>query len=375
MLESSYDGEMPAGTELVPAQAVRAQIETVLCAWGMAPDNAATAAEVMVETDLRGVDSHGVNTLRQYDEAFRRGALNVGAKSRIVRQTAASALIDADNGLGHPVSVEAMTLAIEKAKAHDVGLVCVVNSHHFGAAGHYAQLAAEAGVIGMVTTSTRGITLVPTRGSEPVLGTNPFAFAAPAGKHPPLVLDFATTVAAVNKVRVYALRGWPLPAGWVTDGAGNDITDAEEALAIFARREAGGLNPIGGDGMTIGGHKGYGLALFSHILGGALPGGSFSPARVKTQAPDDPDRIGHFFLALNPEAFRPLDEYQADVDEVIDTLKAVRPTDPALPVLVAGEPERTTRAERLANGIPIDANLRQLIQKIAETAKVPYLLG
>lgn len=359
----------------VAPEAVRAQIETVFIAWGMAHDNAATAAQVMLETDLRGVDSHGINTLRQYDDAFRRGALNVGAKSRIVRQSAASALIDADNGLGHPVSVEAMSLAVEKAKAHDVGLVCVVNSHHFGAAGYYAQLAAEAGMIGMVTTSTRGITLVPTRGSEPVLGTNPFAFAAPAGEHPPLVLDFATTVAAVNKIRVYALRGRPLPAGWVTDGAGNDITDAEQALEIFARREAGGLNPLGGEGMTIGGHKGYGLALFSHILGGALTGGSFSPTRVKTQRPEDPDRIGHFFLALNPAAFRPFEDYQADVDEVIDTLKAVRPADPALPVLVAGEPEARTRAERLANGIPLDGNLRLLIRDIAAAAGVPYLLG
>jgi LDH2 family malate/lactate/ureidoglycolate dehydrogenase len=268
-----------------------------------------------------------------------------------------------------------MELAISKARAHDVGVVCVVNSMHFGAAGYYAEMAAEADLIGMVTTSTRGISLVPTHGTEAVLGTNPFAFAAPAGRHPPLVLDFATTVAAVNKVRVHARRGLPLPDGWVMDGSGNHITDAMQALDIFARRESGGLNPVGGDSKTLGGHKGYGLALFSHILGGALPGSSFSPTRVKRQAPNEPDKIGHFFLALNPEAFRPFDDYQRDVDEVIDTLKAVPPADPGKPVLVAGEPEHEIRAERSANGIPMDAALRDQVRQIAETAGVPYLLG
>lgn len=358
----------------VPAETVRRQIESVLRAWGMPAGPAGTAAHVMVETDLRGVDSHGINTLRQYDETFRRGALNVTATSRVLRQSAATALIDAGDGLGHPVSVEAMELAIDKARAHDVGVVCVVNSHHFGAAGYYAEMAAKADLIGMVTTSTRGITMVPTRGTQPVLGTNPFAFAAPAGEHAPLVLDFATTVAAVNKIRVYALRGQPLPDGWVSDGGGNTITDAEDALAIFAERTAGGLHPVGGTGVALGGHKGYGLALFSHILGGALTGGSFSPVRVKNQGPGDPDQLGHFFMALNPVAFRPFEDYQADVDEVIDTLKAVAPADPAEPVLVAGEPEQQTRADRLANGIPLHGNLRAHIQRIAEAAGVPYLL-
>ena len=216
---------------------------------------------------------------------------------------------------------------------------------------------------------------MPAGGTEPVLGTNPFAFAAPAGRHAPLVLDFATTVAAVNKVRVYALRGKALPAGWVSDGDGNVITDPQEALALFARREYGGFNPVGGAGTDGGGHKGYGLALFSHILGGAVPGSSFSPLRVKSQKPDDPDQLGHYFQALNPAAFRPMEDYLADVDAVIDTLKAVRPADPAKPVLVAGEPEQMTKADRLANGIPVNANLRALVKGIAEKAGVAYLLG
>ena len=358
----------------VPAAILREQIVSVLTAWGMPAEAAGVAAHVMVETDLRGVDSHGINMLRQYEETFRRGALNVAAETKVLRDRATTALLDADRGLGHPVSVQAMEMAIDKAREHDVGIVCVINSHHFGAAGYYAELAAKAGMIGIVTTSTRGITMVPTRGTQPVLGTNPLAFAAPAGRHPPLVLDFATTVAAVNKVRVRQLREVDLPEGWVNDGDGRVITNPNEALEIFARRESGGFNPVGGAGETLGGHKGYGLAVFSHILGGALPGASFSPVRVKTQGPRDPDHLGHFFQAINPEAFRPFDDYTADVEVVVDSLKAVIPADPEKPVLVPGEPEQMTRDDRLAKGVPVNENLRKLIRAIAKAAEVPYLL-
>jgi LDH2 family malate/lactate/ureidoglycolate dehydrogenase len=140
----------------VPAETLRRQIVNVLTSWGMLGKTAEIAAEVMVETDLRGVDSHGINMLRQYDETFRRGALNVKAETKVLRERATTALLDADRGLGHPVSVQAMNMAIEKARENDVGIVCVLNSHHFGAAGYYAELAAKAGMIGIVTTSTRG---------------------------------------------------------------------------------------------------------------------------------------------------------------------------------------------------------------------------
>ncbi|MBH69079.1 MAG: malate dehydrogenase [Rhodospirillaceae bacterium] len=339
----------------------------------MREEDTEIAAHVMVETDLRGVDSHGINMLQQYEETFRRGALNIKPMTKLIRERKTTALLDADRGLGHPVSVRAMESAIEKAKTHDVGIVCVRNSHHFGAAGYYAELAAKKGMIGIVTTSTRGISMVPTRGTQPVLGTNPFALAAPAGKYPPLILDFATTIAAVNKVKVRKLRELELPEGWVNDGEGKPITDAHEALEIFASRTSGGLNPVGGVGETLGGHKGYGLAVFSHILSGAMPGASFSPERIKNQTKNSPDDLGHFFQAINPESFRPLDEYNRDVQKVIETLKGVKPQDLNKPVLVPGEPEQITRAERLKNGIPINENLREIVKKVAENASVKYL--
>ena len=185
---------------LYPAVVPKEQIFSILVAWGMSETEANVTADVMVETDLRGVDSHGINMLRQYEETKQRGALNISPNTEIVRERKTTALLDADRGLGHPVSVKAMEMAIERAKIFDIGTVCVRNSHHFGAAGYYAELAAAKGMIGVVTTSTRGISMVPTHGTQPVLGTNPFSFSTRAGKYPPLVLDFATTVAAVNKV-------------------------------------------------------------------------------------------------------------------------------------------------------------------------------
>jgi LDH2 family malate/lactate/ureidoglycolate dehydrogenase len=153
------------------------------------------------------------------------------------------------------------------------------------------------------------------------------------------------------------------------------VIDAAEALRFIHERPEGGLNPIGGAGKEMGGHKGYGLSLMGHILGGTLTGGAFSPLRNRTQKPSDPDNIGHFFLVLNPAAFRPLDVFRADLDLVTDTLHTARPADPAQPVLVPGDPEQATRADRLARGIPLPEMLRSQIRAIAEAAGAPYLLG
>jgi LDH2 family malate/lactate/ureidoglycolate dehydrogenase len=360
---------------LVPADRVREQIRLVLTAWGMPEKHIATTAEVMVETDLRGVDSHGVSMLMMYDQMHRNGRLRITAEPKIVRESPTTALVDAGAGLGHPAAVFGMRLAIEKCrKSGGVAVVSVVNSHHFGAAGYYAQLAAEAGLVGLVTSATQGITMVPTFAAEPVLGTNPLAFAAPAGRNPPFVLDMATTTVAGNKVKVYDLNGWKLPEGWVVDETGKPITDAKEARAlVLSPRTDGGLTPLGGT-PELASHKGYGLAMMVHILGGALAGGSFSPIRRKTQKPSDPDNIGHFFLAIDPGAFRAADDFLGDMDDVIDTLHRTKPADPAQPVLVAGDPERASREERLAHGIPIPESLARSVREVAERAGARYVL-
>ncbi len=358
----------------VPADQIRQQLVSVLRAWGMSAAHADTTAEMMLETDLRGVDSHGISMLPTYDREFRAGRLNMRPQFKVVREGPATALIDADASLGHPVSVYAMNLAIDKCREIGVAVVSVFNSHHFGAAGCYSRIAADRGVIGMVTSATRGVTMVPTFGAEPIMGTNPLAFAAPAGRNAPFQLDMATTTVAAGKVKVHKLNHRPVPSGWVVDGDGRPVTDAATAFAHVFEQPDGGITPLGGL-RELGGHKGYGLAVMVHILGGTLAGASFSPLRNQTQKPSDPHNIGHFFLAIDPRAFRAGGEFEEDLDQVIDVLHNAKRVDPNQPVLVAGDPEMATRAERLRDGVPVPDDLLDQLRTVAKTAEVPFVLG
>jgi LDH2 family malate/lactate/ureidoglycolate dehydrogenase len=361
---------------LAQAERVRAQILEILRSWGMEEDLAAITAEAMVETDLMGVDSHGISMLMLYEEMRAAGQLDLGARPRVVRDRGCTALLDAGAGLGHPAGVAGMDLAIDKALQHGVGVVGVRNSHHFGAAGYYARRAPARGVLGMVTTSTRFITLVPTRGAVPVLGTNPLAFAAPSCDGRPFVLDMATTTVAANKVKVYDLNNKALPEGWVVDGAGRPVTDAAAAMELIFRRPEGGLTPVGGV-PELGSHKGYGLAMMVHILGGTLTGGSFSPLRNRSQGQGQrqPDNIGHFFMAIDPDAFRGEGEFEDDLAEALAVLRGTQPADPTEPVLVPGDPEEESRARRLREGIPIPAALDAKLHDICARSGAAYVLS
>ena len=363
-----------ANSNRVPAARIREQLVSVLGAWGMSAAHTATTAEMMLETDLRGVDSHGISMLPTYDREFRAGRLNMRPVFKTVREGPATALIDADASLGHAVSVHAMNVAVDKCRASAVAVVAVLNSHHFGAAGCYARIAAARGVIGLVTSATRGVSMVPTFAAEPVLGTNPLAFAAPARRNPPFELDMATTTVAAGKIKVHTLNHRPVPPGWVVDGDGRPVTDGEEAFRYVFERPDGGITPLGGPRDT-GGHKGYGLAVLVHVLAATLSGASFSPIRNRTQQPSDPHDIGHCFLAIDPGAFRPSGEFEEDLDQVIDVLHGTRRADPAQPVLVAGDPELATRRERLQHGVPIPDDLLEQLRAVAERARVPFVLA
>jgi LDH2 family malate/lactate/ureidoglycolate dehydrogenase len=357
----------------VDARLVCEQIMAILRAWGMDGDIAAMTANLMTETDLLGVDSHGVSMLMMYETLYRNGQLNLKPDIRTLRETPCTALIDGDAGLGHPAAAAAMNLAVDKALAVGIGMVGVRNSHHFGAAGVYARLASKRGAIGFVFSSTRFITMVPTNGAVPVLGTNPLAFTAPAKRNNPFSLDMATTTAAVNKVKVYDLNERPLPPGWVIDGQGQSVTDAGAAMSFLFEREEGGLTPLGGDELTAG-HKGYGLAMLVHILGGVLTGASFSPLYNLTRQKSDGDNIGHLCLAIDPSVFRNEGDFESDLDDIIDLLHATPSVHPDKPVLVAGDPEAVTYQQRSKDGIPIPLKLDRHIRDICERCSAPYLL-
>ena len=356
-----------------PADVLHRQIVSILSAWGMEASLVETTARVMVATDLSGVDSHGVSMLMDYETSRDKGKLNLKARPRIVRENAVTALIDADAGLGHPAAELGMQTAIAKAQVLGVGVVTVRNSHHFGAAGYYAALASKQGLVGMVTSGTRSINTVPTRGTLPVLGTNPIAFAAPARRNRPFLLDMATASVAANKVRVYELKGKGLPPGWVQDEHGAPVTDAAAATNYLFRRDVGGLTPLGGT-EEMSSYKGYGLSMMAHILGGVLSGSSFSPIRVKTQTPRDPDNLGHFFMAIDPKVFRDEGAFEEDLDAAIDVLHAVPPVDPERPVLVAGDPETFERIKRLRDGVPLPDALVEKLRAVCARCDVPFFL-
>jgi LDH2 family malate/lactate/ureidoglycolate dehydrogenase len=356
----------------VPADLVRRLIVDVLTAWGMDSDLAAVTSDVMVDTDLSGIDSHGVSMLITYEKYRQEGRIDFAARPTIVRENAASALVDAASGLGHPASVYAMRTAIDKAKENTVGVGSVVNSHHFGAAGYYADLAAKEGLLGLVTSSAQLTCAPPTGSVVPRLGTNPLAFAAPARRNTNFLLDIATTTAAVNKVKVYDYHRRPLPRGWVVNEEGQAVEDSAEAMRILRAKGRGGLTPLGGT-PEMSSHKGYGLSMMAHILAATLCGGTF-PAIRERDDPAAPHNIGHFFLALDPTFFRLSGTFEDDLDDAIDLLHRTPPLHAESPVLVAGDPQAGAREERTRDGIPMPATLVTQLRGVAQRAGVQFEL-
>ncbi|MGH7070133.1 MAG: Ldh family oxidoreductase, partial [Acetobacteraceae bacterium] len=324
-------------------------------------------ADVLLYAGLSGIDSHGISMLTEYDARLGRGWLDLAAAPRIVRESPASVLIDAGGGLGHWPGSLAMSEAIMRAKATGMAASAVRNSTHFGACGYYTKMAAEAGLIGLCTTSASMIRVVPTGGAEPRLGTDPFSFAAPGADGEPFLLDMATTTVAFGKVRNKLTEGEPCPPGWILDAAGRATTDPAEVA------ERGGFLTSLGGSKANGSHKGYGLAAMVNILSSCLSGAMLITDPKRPERTFGPE-IGHFCLALDPGLFRDAADFRAEVASFASALRATRPLDAAEPVMIAGDPERAAAERRRRDGIPIAPGLAARLQKIAEAADVPWLL-
>jgi len=350
------------------------QIDTIFRAWGVSRAQREPTVAAMVAADTCGIDSHGVSMLMLYEQMVKQGIINLKATPGIVKESPSTALVDGDAGFGHPVAKMAMALAIEKSQKNGIGSVSVFNSHHFGAAGYYAKMASDAGMIGMVTSSTRGVFVTPTYAQKPVLGTNPIAFAAPTGTDRPFLLDMSTSTVASNKIKVYDLKEEPLPKGWVVNASGMPLTDATEARkSLLSAEKDAGITPLGGTS-ELSGHKGYGLAMMVQILSATLSGGCFSPFRDTADSASSTDNIGHFFLAINPSYFRQEGAFEFDLQKMIDFLHKAQPIDSSQPVLVAGDPEFNEYERRKRDGIPMPGSLLSLVREIAERAETPYIL-
>lgn len=339
----------------VRAEALVVFCQQVLQGMGIAEEDACIAAEVLVTADLRGIDSHGVARLRSfYVDGVRNGMIIPRPQMQIVADMPATAVIDAGAGLGHPTAHKAMTMAIDKASKAGAGFVAVRNSNHFGIAGYYAMMALERDCVGLCMTNTHAL-MVPTFGRDPLLGTNPIAVAVPSGGERPFVLDMATTLAPLGKLEVYSRLGKPIPLGWATDETGIPTTDSGHVLRNFAKLSSGGLLPLGGAGEEMGGHKGYGLALWVEIFSAVLSGALYADLVYPTTEDGRPlpSQIGHFFGAWRVDAFRPMDDFQATMDDLQRRIKNSRKAAGQSRIYVAGEKEYEEMERRARDGIPL----------------------
>ena len=346
---------------VVAAARLAEQVETILRAWGLSEEHAAITVEKILYADLHGIDSHGCSKLHFYQQLREAGRLNPKPAVEVVREGEATVLIDGGGGLGHVPASLAMEQAIDRCLATGVGVAAVRNSGHYGAAGAYAAMAAERGLIAVVTTSTPTRTVVPTFGREAMLGSNALAVAAPAARNRPFLLDMATSTVSLGKLVERWRSGRRIPSGWALDERGRTVRGGR--AAVRHRR----LAPLGGDAETSG-YKGYGLALAVEILSALLPG-------VDVAGSGDEGRpVGHFFLALDPAAFREQGALAGELDELIDSLHETPPANPGQPVLVPGDPEERVFAERSVRGIPLARGVFEDIRAVAIASGVPFIL-
>jgi LDH2 family malate/lactate/ureidoglycolate dehydrogenase len=302
-----------------------------------APD-AEQTAEMLVESDLRGVDSHGVGHLSMYVRGVQQERINPKPRMRLTRGSPSAAVLDGGGGLGFVVGRRGMKEAMGIASEQGCGWVAVRNSSHFGMGACYAMMALERGMIGISTTCA-GPLVAPPGGTEPLVGGNVLAIAAPGRRHGPFVLDMATCVVARGKLEIASREGKPVPEGWAIDREGKPLTDPAKYF-----REGGAVLPLGST-ISHGAYKGFGLALAIEMLAGLLSGGgSFLPMS---------EGVCHAFGALRIDAFLPVERFGEMMDGMIDRIHAAPRMEGAPPIMYPGERENIVKEERLREGIPL----------------------
>jgi L-2-hydroxycarboxylate dehydrogenase (NAD+) len=328
------------------------------------------ATDVLLNADLRGIDSHGIARLSGYFRLWEAKRVNAQPKLKVVHETPSTAVVDGDSGLGLVVAPYAMRIAIEKAKNVGTGWVAVKNSNHFGIAGHHAMMALEHDMIGMAMTNASPL-VAPTFSVERLLGTNPICVAIPAGEQPPFVADFATTTAANGKLEILQRKNQDAPVGWIQNKNGAPSTNAHEL------KDGGALIPLGSD-REHGSHKGFCLGawvdIFSAVLSGANYGPWVPPFVSFLAPPADPvgEGIGHFFGAMRVDAFRPTSEFKSHMDNWITRFRSAKTIDGQHRVIIPGDPERETADERIKKGIPLNGKVIEDLKQLGEKLKINF---
>jgi LDH2 family malate/lactate/ureidoglycolate dehydrogenase len=309
---------------------------------GVPADEAEIIAGLLARADLRGVETHGVTRLPIYIRRLQKGYVRKECRLTSVKDKGPTAFLEAHGSLGHIVAYRAMQKAIAKAREHGIGWVSVKDSGHFGVAGLFPMMALEQDFIGYIVSNSAPM-MFPWGGRERIIGNNPMAYAIPAGKCPPVVLDFSLGVVSSGKLILARKKGEKIPLGWAVDKEGVPTDDPYEGY------EGGGsLTPVGG-------HKGYGMVLIHEMLTAVLTGGKWT-SQIKSLYEEDETGIQgtcHAFFAIDPDCFIGRDEFKREVDRYITQIKQSAKAKNCEEIVIPGEPELRTETERLKNGIPI----------------------
>ena len=363
-----------AKTNIVDWKTITSFVIDAFVGYGIPRKDAEICADILLESDKRGIESHGVNRFKPiYLDRIKAGIQKPVTEFEVIKDFAATAVVDGHDGMGQVVGYKAMTMAIEKAKKYGMGMVVARNSCHYGIAGYYATMATDAGMIGITGTNARP-SIAPTFGVENMLGTNPLTFGMPTDEEFPFVLDCATSIVQRGKIEYYARIGKDAPAGQVIGRNGEALTDSVEILDDLNTGKAA-LAPLGGIGEDLAGYKGYGYATVVEILSAALQQGNFLRALsgIGPNKEKIPFHLGHFFIAIDTEAFMGLEAFKKTAGDILRDLRNSEKAPGAERIYTAGEKEYLVWQKRKDSGVPInDAVQKELIAVRDELGLTQY---
>lgn len=340
---------------------------------GVPSEDAKICADILMESDKRGIDSHGCNRLKPiYIDRIKAGIQNPLTKFELIRETPTTAVVDGHDGMGMVIAHKSMNMAIEKAKKYGMGMVAVRNSTHYGIAGYYTTMATKENMIGITGTNARP-SIAPTFGVENMLGTNPLTFGMPTDEEFPFVLDCATSVTQRGKIEYYARTGKDTPEGMVISRDGKSMTDSNQILIDLVKGNAA-LAPLGGIGEELAGYKGYGYASVVEILSAALQAGSYMKmlSGIGDNGEKTPYHLGHFFIAIDTEAFMGADEFKKITGNILRELRSSVRAPGEDRIYTAGEKEYLAWLERKDKGVLIGEAVQKELIEIRDSLNLAH---
>lgn len=340
---------------------------------GVPAEDAEICADVLAESDRRGINSHGCNRFKPiYIDRINAGILNPVTEYEVLKETPTTLVVDAHDGMGMVASYKAMQTIIEKAKTYGMAMAAIRNSSHYGIAGYWVTMATKENMIGITGTNARP-SIAPTFGVENMLGTNPLTVGMPTDEEFPFVLDCATSISQRGKIEYYARNGMDTPAGMVIGRDGSAMTDSDRILEALVSGDAA-LAPLGGIGEELAGYKGYGYATIIEILSAALQGGSFLKALTgfDEEGNKRPYHLGHFFIVIDPEAFMGADVFKKTCSDILRALRDSEKAPGHERIYTAGEKEYLAWLERKDKGVPINASVQKDLVTIRDMYRLDY---